>query len=130
MTEAHHQERYQRVIEEAARSGRIDLPPGGDERRAHPRFKLDGTELAIDVRLVVGAIEISLSGVSFFASHPFTPGQQFAMSIGEVFDITCEVVACQLEQTDADLLETRYRVRGRFVNQELELDQLLRLIER
>jgi hypothetical protein len=130
MTDSHPQERYRWLIEEAARAGRIDPPPAGEEHRAHPRFKLDGTELSIDVRLVVSAIAISLSGVSFFANHPFTHGQQFAMSIGEVFDITCEVVDCALEQTDDDLLETRYRVRGRFVNQELELDQLLRIIER
>ncbi len=86
--------------------------------------------MLIDVQLQVSVIDISRSGVCFFTNVRFQPGHRFSFSLGDVFAVVAEVVDCNAEETDSGLMEVRYRVRCRFVEQELELHHLLKIIDR
>lgn len=130
MTEHNPTQRYEELIGVGANTGKIDMQPPEDDRRTHPRFKLEGTELTIAVHLIVSAIDISRSGVSFYSNYSFRMNQLFALDIGQVFSVTAEVTECTLEETDASLLETRYRVRSRFLEDGLDVEKLLTIIDK
>lgn len=122
--------RYEILIEEGRLTGKVDASPGGREQREHPRFRLDGTEMQIDIKLLVSVIEVSRSGVSFFTNLKMSVDQEFFLRLGSVFSIMGRVVACEVEETDPTLMEYRYRVRCSFVGQEMELPNLLTIIDR
>lgn len=129
MTEHNHTQRYEELIGVGANTGKIDMQPPEDDRRKHPRFKLEGTQLTIAVHLIVSAIDISRSGVSFYSNYSFTLGQLFALDIGQVFSVTAEVTECTLEETDPNVMEAHYRVRSRFLEDGLDVDKLLTIID-
>lgn len=120
--------RYAILLEQSELSGSIDSVDTEMERRDHPRFKIEDTDLLIDVKLQVKATNISRSGVAFHSNLRFHPGQRFSVNVGTVFSITAEVVDCEMHETDRDLLETRYLVRSKFVEEELDLPNLLAII--
>jgi hypothetical protein len=130
MTEQNHSQRYEELIGVGAHTGKIDMQPPEEDRRAHPRFKLEGTELTIAVHLIVSAIDISRSGVSFYSNYSFRMNQLFALDIGQVFSVTAEVTECTLEETDSSMMETRYRVRSRFLEDGLDVEKLLTIIDK
>lgn len=130
MTMEKQEERYQALLKEAEGTGNIEF--GGIDlgRRNHPRFKIEDTEMQVDVSLKVSVINISLSGVCFFSNHRFTPGQRFDFKVGSVFSIQAEVIICEMVETDAEMMEVQFRVEGNFIEQELGLHRLLSIVER
>jgi len=88
------------------------------ERRNNPRFRVDSTDLSISVTLAVSTINVSVDGLSFYSLHAFQIGQTFTIQVGQVFSLQAEVVACEVEEIDEELLEMQYRVHCRY--QELE----------
>ena len=129
MNIATQKEHYQELLREAEGKGNIETGGGHPGRGSHPRFKTDDTEMEINVSLKVSVINISLSGVCFFSDHRFQPGQMFDFKVGSVFSIQAEVTSCEMVETDAELMEVRFRVESNFIGQELGLHSILSIIE-
>lgn len=124
------EQRYQVLLEEAEGAGNIESgedKPGGE---SHPRFKIEGTEMQIDIRLKVSVIDISRSCVSFLSNIRFNIGQRYDFKVGSVFSIQAEVMKCEMVETDAGLMEMQFRVESDFIEQELGLHSLLSIIDR
>ena len=130
MAKSDDRKKYEALVAQGERSGKIDVAEGGEERREHPRFKFDRPELLIDVRLRVSVINISRSGVTFYSNYRFEHGSRLTVNIGAVFSLESEVVTCEMQEYDADLLEIRYSIRAKFVEEELDLPKLLTVIDR
>ena len=129
MAKSNDQKKYEILVEQGERSGKIDVADEGEERREHPRFKFDRPELLIYVRLRVSVINISRSGVTFYSNYRFERGSRLTVNIGAVFSLESEVVACEMQEYDADLLEIRYSIHAKFVEEELDLPKLLMVID-
>ena len=123
-------ERYHSLVKEAEKIGNIDIGKNQSGMQRHPRFRVEDTEMEIDIRLKVSIIDISLSGVCFLSNIQFNPGQRFDFKVGAVFSIQANVVNCEMVETDADMMEVRYRVKSEFIEQELGLHRLLSIIDR
>ena len=94
MTMEDQEERYKALLKEAEGTGNLEFGGVDLGKRSHPRFKIEDTEMEMDIRLKVSVINISLSGVCFFSYLCFAPGQKFAFKVGSVFSIQTEVVLC------------------------------------
>ncbi|MDH5753373.1 MAG: PilZ domain-containing protein [Deltaproteobacteria bacterium] len=114
MSKKENQDKYQQIVE-SEESIRLSEER---ERRSNPRFKLDSTELSLSITLNVSTIDVSVEGLAFYSTHAFQIGQRFSIQVGQVFSIEAEVIACDVEEIDPDLLEMRYRVNCHYVEQE------------
>lgn len=130
MTIEDQEKRYQDLLKEAEGTGNIEFGGIDIGRRNHPRFKIEETEMQVDVSLKVSVINISLSGVCFFSNIRFKPGQSFDFKVGSVFSIQAEVTHCEMVETDPGMLEMQFQVLCEFMEQELDLHSLLYIIDR
>jgi len=119
---------YEKLLSEQ-KSGQIASIKGNKERRGSPRFKVDSTDLAISVTLAVSTINVSVDGLSFYSLHAFQIGQTFTIQLGQVFSLQAEVLACEVEEIDEELLEMRYRVHCRYSEMEGGMELLVLLKE-
>jgi hypothetical protein len=113
------QDRYALILEQFAQE--LKAPPGAANRRAAPRVPLASREihavvsdLGLKADVGVETKDISTTGVCFFADRPFQIGSEVELTVSKVFSLTAAVVSCEMEETDANLLEVRYRVRCKF----------------
>ena len=130
MTMEDQEERYQALLKEAEGTGNLEFGGVDLGKRSHPRFKIEDTEMEVDIRLKVSVINISLSGVCFFSNLCFALGQKFDFKVGSVFSIQAEVVQCEMVETDTGLMEVQYQILCEFIEQELDLYSLLSIIDR
>ena len=119
---------YDKILSEQ-KSDQIAKIKGNKDRRISPRFKVDSTDLAISVTLAVSTINVSVDGLSFYSLHAFQIGQTFTIQLGQVFSLQAEVLACEVEEIDEELLEMRYRVHCRYSEQEGGMELLVLLKE-
>ncbi|MDH4248450.1 MAG: PilZ domain-containing protein [Deltaproteobacteria bacterium] len=115
---------YEKIISAQEPVGTIKKK---NERRYSPRLKVDTTELSISVTLAVSTINVSADGISFYSLHAFQIGQVFNIHLGKVFSLQAEVVACEVEEIDPELLEMRYRVHCRYTEPEGGVELLVLL---
>ncbi len=101
-------------LEALAKSG-----PTNDKRQS-PRFRFEeSTFVQISgppsrYRIT----DISPGGVSFRAFHAVEPQTQLMLSVKDSIFVEVEVIGCDIEESDADLMEYAYKVRSRFVNEQ------------
>ncbi|HKI98246.1 MAG TPA: hypothetical protein VKB51_07220 [bacterium] len=109
MSERDWKQEYERACT-AAGTGRACRAFPGAEKRRHPRLHTKGLRLQSAIAAGLAPIDVRPDRIEFFAEVPMQPGQRFSLrrEAGPPSDV--EVVACLLEETDADLLEVRYRV--------------------
>ena len=82
-------------------------------RRKHPRHRPAESFINVRVDPRFHLLDVSESGLSFYSEVPFESGRRLEINCDEFQSVTCEVVDCQMEETDADLLEAAYRIRCR-----------------
>jgi hypothetical protein len=116
-------DRYAEILAEAARAR--DARPGDVERRGAPRVPVVTGELAVNRQHPVTTVDISISGVCFLSELPFAVGSDLDLSLAGVFSVSARVVGCEMEESDATFLETRYRVRCRFADEEQGMEVLV-----
>jgi PilZ domain len=94
----------------------IVAQPSGRERRVEPRYNFM-PESKIYAHMGPRAfpiLNISIGGLAFHSDLFFEPGTKLLMSALGMIALDVEVLSCDMEETDADLMECRYRVRARF----------------
>jgi len=122
--------RYERILQDWG----DDFTPLSKEaeRRGAPRIPVSAkgvtaqfAELGIKIEIDVQTQDISTSGVCFLSERPFKAGGEFEISVSRVFSLHAVVVSCEMEETDANLMEVRYRVRCRFSNERQGMEMLV-----
>jgi hypothetical protein len=91
-------------------------PPSGIDRRVDPRYAFM-PESKIYAHMGPRAfpiLNISIGGLAFHSDLFFEPGTKLLMSALGMIALDVEVLSCEMEETDADLMECRYRVRAKF----------------
>ena len=86
------------------------------DRRQEPRYKFM-PESKIYAHMGPRAfpiLNISIGGLAFHSDILFEPGTKLLMSALGMIALDVEVLSCDMEETDADLLECKYRVRAKF----------------
>ena len=87
-----------------------------DDRRTEPRYNF-ATDSRIFAHMGPKAfkiLNISVGGIAFFSDVAFEPGAKLLMSALGLIAMEVEVLSCEMEETDPDLMEYHYRVRARF----------------
>ena len=97
-----------------------ELEAGGDstgaDRRAEPRYYFM-PESKIYAHMGPRAfpiLNIAIGGLAFYSDIYFEPGTKVLMSALGMIALDVEVLSCDMEETDADLMECKYRVRAKF----------------
>ncbi len=109
-------ERYERQIQDWLRESE-DLAAHPDaERRKHPRVTFPaGLHVFMHDKPKSYEIrDLSAGGVSFFSDHEIAPSTHIVLSAMGVLALEVEVVGCEMEAADEELMEYRYRVRAKF----------------
>ena len=95
----------------------VPRPPGPlPERRTEPRYSFM-PESKIYAHMGPRAfpiLNISIGGVAFHSEVYFEPGTKLLMSALGMIALDVEVLSCDMEETNADLMEYQYRVRAKF----------------
>ena len=92
------------------------MQPPKSERRAEPRYSFM-PESKIYAHMGPRAFQIlniSVGGLAFHSDVYFDPGEKLLMSALGMIALDVEVLSCEMEETDADLMECKYRVRAKF----------------
>lgn len=105
---------YQALLENSIVKGEIDAQGRENEKRDAPRFRVATGAVWIRVEQSFDVIDISKTGISFFASHRFEPSQHFGITLGKAFLVEATVITCEMVEVDEGLLDVRYRVSCRF----------------
>lgn len=87
-----------------------------DERRVEPRYSFD-QESKIYAHLGPQAfpiLNISIGGLAFYSDLFFDNGTKLLMSALGMIALDVEVLSCEMEEIDSELMEYKYRVRTKF----------------
>ncbi|MBI4081028.1 MAG: PilZ domain-containing protein [Candidatus Lambdaproteobacteria bacterium] len=86
------------------------------ERRAEPRYHFEkGARIFAHLGpKSFSILNISVNGIAFYSDVSFELGTRLLMSALGMVAIEVEVLSCEMEETDAELMEYRYRVRAKF----------------
>jgi hypothetical protein len=125
MSKSDAQERYDRILADAAQSDTQQRRAGGEERRGAARVSVVSGEMAVNMQVPVSPVDLSTTGACFFAERPFPAGTPIEISVASVFTVTATVVDCTMEETGSDFLEVHYRVRARFEDPERGMELLV-----
>jgi len=119
--------RYQNILE----TGETEqgTPPQGRERRTQPRLRIESGMLPIDINPWVFAVDISVSGMSFFTEDPVPVGERFTITLGHEAFAGAEVLLCRLEEEASSYQPARYRVNCRFTDEDEGKNMLVRIKE-
>jgi hypothetical protein len=86
------------------------------ERRSDPRYPFmpDSKIYAHMGPRAFPILNISIGGLAFHSDIFFETGTKLLMSALGMIALDVEVLSCDMEETDADLMECKYRVRAKF----------------
>ena len=104
-------EDYRRVLEASRRSGDVIAEGQGTERRRHPRLRVKPGALPAELDPWVFAIDISISGMAFYADEPVAEGETVTIHLGEL----AQAEVPQLEARQAELMTRIRQARSRKV---------------
>lgn len=82
-------------------------------------------QVSVNATFPVTTVDVSTTGACFLSEHAFLPGSRISISIADVFSLDATVVACDMEETDAMFLETRYRVHCSFDDESQGMEMLV-----
>jgi len=88
----------------------------GMERRAEPRYPFMA-ESKIYAHMGPRAfpiLNISIGGLAFHSDIFFEPGTKVLMSALGMIALDVEILSCDMEETNEELMECKYRVRAKF----------------
>jgi hypothetical protein len=110
---------------------KMQPPRAAADRRGAPRLRILSrdvraklSDLGVSVDIAVDAKDISVTGVCFFTDRGFHTGSEVEVTVSKVFSLTATVLSCEMEETDPNLLEVRYRVRCRFTDEHQGIELL------
>ncbi len=110
MGEPNFDQEYELLVKEGLARGDIQIRQDERELREAPRFQLDDCKIGVPVQPSFPVVDLSASGIAFYADLPFTPGDYLNVILKDTLGFPARVIACSLVETDPALLETRYRV--------------------
>jgi len=118
MTDGRLEQDYERVLDASRRKGEVHDEPPGSERRRHPRIRVNPGSLPAELDPWVFAIDVSISGMAFYADEPVEAGATVNIHLDEQVHAEVDVLACDAEQSDQPYLPVRYRLHCRFADEE------------
>jgi PilZ domain len=105
---------YRLLVEEGFAKGEIAIRTDGPDLRTEPRFRVHNGRIAVRVEPQFRLVDISAAGVAFLSDLGFRKGAVLHVILKEALAFQARVVDCQVVETDAAMLELRYRVQCRF----------------
>lgn len=105
---------YHLLLEEGYATGQIRRRTDGPDHRSAPRFRLHDGQIAVRVEPQFQLVDISAAGFAFYSEFPFQPDTLVQVILKDTVAYRARVVASPLVETDAGLMELRYRVQCRF----------------
>lgn len=101
---------YQNLLLKSQFSGEAEAQREGRERREHPRIHVDAADIQVDTDSWIFVINLSVSGIAFYADSEFTLGQQVTISLDTGDSVKAKVIEAHPEGEDAASLAGQYRV--------------------
>lgn len=105
---------YQLLVEGGLASGELTVRVDGPELRRAPRFRFQHGRIAVRVEPEFNLVDLSATGLAFLSDLSFAPETALQVIVKGTVAVQARVVTSTLVETDADLLEMRYRVQCRF----------------
>jgi c-di-GMP-binding flagellar brake protein YcgR len=111
--------RWRQEYENLIRKMGLTVAPGpatGKDRREHPRVTLPrgaaiyahGSPQRFEIH------DLSAGGLSFYSDHHIQAGSRLILSALGLLALEVDVVGCDMEEVDPNLMDFRYRVRCKF----------------
>jgi len=127
MAQRNWEEEYERILNQAIEGGEVRVLPSGSEKRRHPRFRLSSSQILVTEPVPHDVVDLSISGLAFYAQRPFSMGQLIMVSLRQILAIQAEVLGCDpLSAPDAP---APYKVRCRFTDEDYGLRFLVLAME-
>lgn len=86
------------------------------ERRSEPRYSFnEGSKIFAHLGpKAFKIINIAIGGVAFYSDTFFESGTKLLLSALGMIALDVEILSCEMEEVDENLMEYRYRVRAKF----------------
>lgn len=120
---------YENLLQSGLATGDVTIRQDRPEMRAAPRFRMPHDHVAVRVEPRFQLLDLSASGVAFLSEVPFQVNSVLQIIVYGTVAFQARVVSCPLLETDARLMEVRYRVQCRFDSEATGKHLLLMLKE-
>lgn len=106
---------YERVLQE--QQDRLLAWQGsiGMEQRAHPRVKVESSDLWISTVPVFDLVDMSASGLAIRSNQPLKMGELIRISLGNTVSVEAEVVGCRMDMPPDEFTDGEFRIQCRFL---------------
>lgn len=121
------EEEYDRILDQAIGGGRVEILPSGSEKRRHPRFRLPSGKILVTEQVPHDIVDLSVSGLAFYAERPFPVGQVIMVSLRQILAIQAEVLGSDAVTGGAQ--DGAYKIRCRFTDEDYGLRFLVLAME-
>ena len=118
-------ESYQHLLEDCRSRGELLDEPAGEERRRHPRLRVHANRLNQPLSPWRLAVDISATGMAFYADEPCDAGSPVRIALGNVLATDADVLACTEVPLQVLHERARYRVCCQFADEEQGLRMLV-----
>jgi hypothetical protein len=110
---------YATLLEKSRLRGETTEELGaGRERRETPRLHVDALEIQVDTESWIFVIDLSRTGIAFYAESPFDIGQEVTIRLGDDLSAPAKVVDSQLEGADLPPGVGHHRICCQFLDAE------------
>lgn len=121
------QQEYEQILAKSRATGALE--DADNNRRVHPRLKVNAMDLWLNAEAQLSVIDMSASGMSFISNHPLKEGERVNIALGKVLNVEAEVVACHLEESATEFLDAQFRIQCRFGGEAEGMELLVRTVK-
>ena len=118
---------YKKILREARERGEVMGGYDGPDRRRYPRIRVVPGHLPVEIDPWVFAIDVSISGVSFYSDQEVEAGKTIEIDLVDMTPVVAKVLDCQMEKSDSPFLPSRYRLRCEFEDEEKGKELLVKI---
>lgn len=118
---------YETLLRKSRLKGEVEELEKGRERRQHPRIQVDALDIQVDTDSWIFVINLSVTGIAFYADTPFQLGQEVTVSLDDSFSLKAKVVESEPAGDDGPSLAGQFRVCCEFVDAGQGMDFLVHI---
>jgi PilZ domain len=107
---------YEALLEQALAGGGVERLPAGQDRRAHPRFRLRANTIGVQLEAQFPVLDMSADGVSFRSPLAMPAGHSLNLVLGKAFLVAVDVVDCEAARAGPQAAQWPWLVHCRFTN--------------
>ena len=117
---------YQKILDEHQEELQSVARSDAANKRIHPRFKVETSDLWINSVPQFDLLDMSISGMAIRSNYPLEPGETIEVALGMSFRATAVVLDCKMVGSPDEYTDAEFRINCRFAEDLLGKELLVK----